>query len=110
MMSSGLNGQNFAFNGYLPIKEHARKQKLAELERKVIKDQQSQIFIETPYRNDSIVKSILNSISPRIKLCIAMGIGSVENKIKTKPILEWRKEINPVLHKVPQFHRRSSAC
>ena len=101
LMSSGLNGQNFAFNGYLPIKDNLRKQKLLELERKVFKDHQTQIFIETPYRNDSIVKAILASVSPRIKLCIAQDIGSKENKIKTQSILEWRRVKNPVKHKVP---------
>lgn len=100
MMASGLNGQNFAFNGYLPIDGKERKNAIKKLE-KISRDiHQSQLFIETPYRNDKLLQEFLRSLSDRTMLCIACDITLPTEYIATKSIGEWKKEtIN--LHKRP---------
>ncbi len=100
MMASGLNGQNFAFNGYLPVKDHERRIKLQLLEKKSIQENQSQIFMETPYRNNQLLKAIVESCLPETFLCIATNITLKNERICTKTIAEWKKEM-PDLHKQP---------
>ncbi len=101
MMSSGFNGQNFAFNGYLPIDSKERKRTIKTLE-KLSKDKnQSQLFIETPYRNDKMVVDLLQTLSPSTKLCIAADITLKEEYIRTLEIKEWKKTAKPNLHKRP---------
>ena len=100
LISSGMNGQNFAFNGYLPIHKKERKIKIIELEKKAKKENQTQIFIETPYRNNQLFSAILENCNLNTKLCIAMDITSKKQFIKTKTILEW-KNLNLNLSKVP---------
>jgi 16S rRNA (cytidine1402-2'-O)-methyltransferase len=100
MMSSGLNGQNFAFNGYLPIDKHERRKKIKELELISIKQNQSQSFIETPYRNDKMLEELLLSLSSNSKLCIACDISLPTEFIKTLSVDLWKKQI-PNLHKRP---------
>lgn len=100
LISSGMNGQNFAFNGYLPIHKKERKFKIIELEKKAKKENQTQIFIETPYRNNQLFSAILENCNLNTKLCIAMDITSKKQFIKTKTILEW-KNLNLNLSKVP---------
>ena len=93
-MSSGFNGQNFTFNGYLPIEKRKRADKLKYFEKIVSSKKQTQIFIETPYRNNQIYESILQTCSNNIKLCIACNLTSSNEYIKTKYIYEWKsKEI-----------------
>ena len=100
MMASGMNGQNFAFNGYLPIDKMERKKAIKELER-ISKDrQQSQIFIETPYRNEKMFSDLKATLTPGTRLCIAADITLPEEYIKTLPIAEWKKQ-QPDLHKRP---------
>tara|TARA_B100000809_G_scaffold266760_2_gene331307 strand:- start:41876 stop:42586 length:711 start_codon:yes stop_codon:yes gene_type:complete len=100
MMSSGMNGQNFAFNGYLPIDKSDRKREIKALER-ISKDRgQSQIFIETPYRNGKMIDDLKASLSPSTRLCIAADISLSTEYIKTHTIQEWSK-IKPELHKRP---------
>ncbi len=100
MMSSGMNGQNFAFNGYLPIDKSARKKALKELER-ISKDKnQSQIFIETPYRNGKMLGDLKAALAPSTQLCIAADITLSSEYIKTLTINQWKTE-NPDLHKRP---------
>ncbi|WP_339685185.1 SAM-dependent methyltransferase [uncultured Nonlabens sp.] len=100
MMSSGLNGQNFAFNGYLPIDKQERRKKIKELESSSIKNQQSQSFIETPYRNNKMLEELLLSLSGNTKVCIACDISLPSEFIKTLTVDLWKKQI-PELHKRP---------
>ena len=90
----------FSFNGYLPVKNAERDKKLRELENKVYKDDQTQIFIETPYRNQKMLESILKSCREETKLCVATGITTKDECIKTKSILHWKKE-KKELGKIP---------
>ncbi len=100
MMSSGMNGQSFAFNGYLPIDKGERKKTIKELE-KLSKDKdQSQIFIETPYRNEKLLADLKAFLSPTTSLCIAADITLSTEYIKTKEVKGWKNE-NPDLHKRP---------
>ena len=100
LMSSGLNGQNFAFNGYLPIDNSERKKSIKELE-KLSKDKnQSQIFIETPYRNEKMFTDLKSVLSPGTLLCIAIDISLPKEFIKTYTIAHWKRQ-SPDLHKRP---------
>lgn len=101
LMASGLNGQNFSFLGYLPIEKQERKEALKSLSSIISKENQTQLFIETPYRNMAMYEAILDSIAPNIKLCIARGIQSHSEWIMTKTINEWKNEAKPNLHKIP---------
>lgn len=101
LISSGLNGQNFAFNGYLPIDKIERAQKLKSLEQKVRLENQTQLFMETPFRNPSFFDDILKTCSADISLSVAANIGSETSYIKTRTIQEWRKVAPPDLHKIP---------
>ena len=100
MMASGMNGQNFAFNGYLPIEKHLRKRKIKSLENLSIKNDQSQIFIETPYRNGKLIKDFISTCSPSTRLCIACDVSLASEMIKTAPI-SWWKNNQPDLEKRP---------
>lgn len=91
LMSSGLNGQSFAFSGYLPVKADARRQALLDLEKASLKLRQSQIFIETPYRNDSLLEDILKTCQPGTRLCIAADITLESEFISTRTVAQWRK-------------------
>ncbi|MBN2173436.1 MAG: SAM-dependent methyltransferase [Bacteroidales bacterium] len=91
LIASGFNGQNFVFHGYLPIDKKQRIQKLTELERNIYKLDQTQIFIETPYRNNRMVEAILSACSRETALCIASNITAKDEIITSKKISEWRK-------------------
>ncbi|TMM28622.1 SAM-dependent methyltransferase [Polaribacter aestuariivivens] len=100
IMSSGMNGQNFAFNGYLPIDKGERKKAIKELE-KLSKDKnQSQIFIETPYRNEKMFADLKTTLSPTTNLCIAADITLPTEFIKTMSVQNWKRQ-TPDLHKKP---------
>ena len=101
VMASGLNGQSFAFNGYLPVEVPQRIKALKKLEQKVQNENQTQLFIETPYRNAKMIETILNALNPKTKLCIAAGITCAEEYIKTRTVAEWKKEKIPELGKIP---------
>lgn len=100
LMASGFNGQNFAFHGYLPAEQPDRERKLHQLENDILKRKQTQIFIETPYRNNHIVNSILTVCSPSLRLCIAANLTTEEEFVQTKTIAQWRKQTID-LHKQP---------
>ena len=100
MMASGFNGQNFTFNGYLPIDKSERKKKLIELEKLSGLKKQSQIFIETPYRNDKMFLDIIDVLNVNTELCIAADITLNTEFIKTLTVGEWKKQ-NPKLQKRP---------
>jgi len=102
IMASGFNGQNFAFNGYLPVKNGEREGKIKQLENKVYKEDQTQLFIETPYRNQKMLEAILKTCRPETKLCLASGITTSEEFIKTKTIAAWKKE-KIELKKIPMI-------
>lgn len=101
VMGSGFNGQSFAFNGYLPVEVPQRIKALKKLENKVWNDDQTQLFIETPYRNAKMFETIVNNLKPQTKLCVAAGITCPEEYIKTKTVAQWKKEKLPDLGKIP---------
>lgn len=100
LMASGFNGQSFAFVGYLPIKPDERSKALKKLETRVYSENQSQIFIETPYRNMKMLEEILRTCQPATRLCIAVDITLETEFIKTKSIKEWKTQL-PDLNKRP---------
>ena len=100
LMASGLNGQSFAFCVYIPAKTEERKSKLKLLEKISGQLKQTQIIIETPYRNDSLLKDILSTCSPSTRLCIAANITMPDAYIKTKTVSQWKKE-NLIIGKRP---------
>ena len=100
VMASGLNGQNFAFTGYLPVKTNERAARIRFLEKRSLLENQAQVFIETPYRNNQLMKSILETCSPETWLCIASNITLEKEWISTRTIAEWKREI-PDLNKQP---------
>ncbi|MDN3707700.1 SAM-dependent methyltransferase [Myroides ceti] len=100
MMASGMNGQSFTFNGYLPIDKSEKKNALKNLEKWSFERNQSQLFIETPYRNNQIVEDMLQILNPQTRLCIACDISLPTEFIQTKPIALWKKS-KPDLHKRP---------
>ncbi|MDR2084028.1 MAG: SAM-dependent methyltransferase [Bacteroidales bacterium] len=101
LISSGLNGQNFAFNGYLPIKPHEKEQKIKQLERISREFNQTQIFIEAPYRNIQLFQSLLKICNPNTLLTVASNIHCFNEFILTKPIFEWNLLPLPEIHKKP---------
>ncbi len=100
MMASGFNGQNFTFNGYLPIDASERKAALKKLERLSKEKDQSQIFIETPYRNEKMMTDLKSALTPTTKLCVACDITLQTEYIRTLEIKDW-KHVKPDLHKRP---------
>jgi 16S rRNA (cytidine1402-2'-O)-methyltransferase len=98
LMASGMNGQCFQFHGYLPIDSTERKKKLKELEADSQKRNCTQLFIETPYRNNALIKDILDSCREETKLCIAVDITATTEAIRTKTIKKWKQEA-PDIHK-----------
>ncbi len=100
MMASGMNGQNFAFNGYLPIKKDEKAKQIKLLENRIYTENQSQLFIEAPYRNTQLLDDILSNCQAHTKLCIACEITLETEFIKTLPISEWKKQ-KPDIQKRP---------
>lgn len=100
VMASGFNGQSFAFHGYLPIEQEERIKKLKVLEQRVYSEHQTQLFIETPYRNNKMAEDILHACRPQTKLCIAAGITCENEYIRTKTLKEWQGKV-PNLSKIP---------
>ena len=99
LMASGMNGQQFQFCGYLPIDNAARKARVKELETESATKKSTQIFIETPFRNNQLIKEILQTCKPSTRLCIAADITSPAEFIKTKTVGEWK--VN-----TPDFHKK----
>ena len=100
LMASGFNGQNFAFIGYLPIDSAERIKMLKRLEQRVYNESQTQIFIETPYRNQKLIEELAKNCQPTTKLCVAANLTCEDEWIKTLPIKQWAKE-KTELSKVP---------
>jgi len=100
LMASGFNGQNFTFHGYLPKEKNDRVRKIKELEKNIFQKQQTQIFIETPYRNQHLLEDILASCASNTLLCVACDITLPSEMIITQRIAEWQKKL-PDIHKRP---------
>lgn len=100
LMASGMNGQAFAFHGYLPIQKAERGKKITGLEKESMLRDQTQIFIETPYRNLAMFEDIIQVCEPGTELCIATDITLVSERIETRTIAEWRKK-TPDINKKP---------
>lgn len=100
VMGAGFNGQNFAFNGYLPIDPSERARRIKELENRVYSEDQTQLFIETPYRNRKLLEEILHVCRPQTRLCIAANITCEGEYIRTRTVKEWKGRL-PELNKIP---------
>jgi len=100
LMASGMNGQQFQFAGYLPIGVHEKIKKVKELETESQKKNCTQIFIETPYRNNQLLEALFKNCNTTTRLCIAVDLTSETEWIKTKTITDWRKE-KVDIHKRP---------
>lgn len=100
LMGSGFNGQSFTFHGYLPIDKPAKIKALKNLEQTAKTKQQTQIFMETPYRNNQLLEDALQNLHPETLLCIAANITAEDELIRTLPVREWKKQ-KPDLHKKP---------
>lgn len=100
LMASGMNGQNFAFNGYLPVDKNECKKTIKQLERHAEQHHQAQIFIETPYRNQQLLESLLKTLKPQTRLCVAVDLTIETECIKTKTVQEWKSQ-NVDFHKKP---------
>ena len=101
VMGSGFNGQSFAFNGYLPIEPAERTKRIKQLETRAYTEDQTQLFIETPYRNHKMLEELLRTCKPSTRLCIASGITCAKEYIHTHTIAEWKKIKLHDLSKIP---------
>lgn len=100
LMGSGLNGQQFAFHGYLPIEGDGHKVAIQRLERIALQTGQTQIFIETPYRNQRLLHALVQLVRPTMRLCIACNLTAADGWIRTKQVKDWQREL-PNLAKLP---------
>lgn len=100
LMASGFNGQSFAFQGYLPIEGNERTQAIKKLENRIYAEHQTQIFIETPYRNDKLADELIRLCRPSTRLCIASNITCDDESIHTRTMQEWKGKL-PDMHKKP---------
>ncbi|RUT78286.1 SAM-dependent methyltransferase [Ancylomarina longa] len=100
LMASGFNGQNFAFNGYLPIKSEERIKKIKQLESRSLNENQTQIFIEAPYRNNKLLEDLIQNCNSATKICVAMDITMESEFIKTLPVKAWKNQ-DIDMHKKP---------
>ena len=101
LMASGLNGQQFKFHGYLPSDKEDRIKKIISIENDSSKNHETQIFIETPYRNQHIFNDLISKLQDRTKLCVALDMSSENEFILTKNIKDWKKETTPDLKNKP---------
>lgn len=101
LAASGLNGQNFAFVGYLPQDAAQRTQRLRELEMLALRGGQAQVFIETPYRNAAVWDTLLKALQPGTRVCVASGLTLPQARIRTRTVSAWRREPAPVANDTP---------
>jgi 16S rRNA (cytidine1402-2'-O)-methyltransferase len=101
LMGSGLNGQRFAFHGYLPIEKGPRIAAIKQLEKESAQRDQSQLFIETPYRNDQLLADLLTHLGPGTRLCVAADLTAPTEYLRTLPLADWRR-----LPELPKLHKR----
>jgi len=100
LMASGLEGQRFAFCGYLPREKAEREKRIRELEQRSRRENETQIFIETPYRNDALLAALLETCAPETRLCVAIDLTLPEESVTTKPVSAWRRS-RPAIGKRP---------
>ena len=108
LMASGMNGQQFKFAGYLPIKDPERSKAIKELESESAKKNCTQVFIETPYRNNQLIEALLSICQPATKICIAVDLTGEKEFIKTRSVTEW-KTVKPDIHKRPAIFLLSAS-
>lgn len=101
LMASGLNGQRFCFHGYLPVAQDARDEKILQLEKRSRQENETQIFIETPYRNLRLLEALLRCCDAQTQLCIACHLTLADEYVSTRAIGEWRQNSLPAIHKRP---------
>ena len=101
LMGSGLNGQSFAFHGYLPVAEGERDAALRTLEDESRRLGRTQIFIETPYRNERMLEALLRTLKPETRLCVACELNTAGELLLTRPVREWKKAARPALARRP---------
>lgn len=101
VMASGLNGQGFAFNGYLPVDETDKVRRIKQLESRAVAENQTQLFIETPYRNAKMFATLIHTLRPSTRLCVAAGITTDAEYIRTLTVQQWHKMQLPDISKVP---------
>lgn len=101
LMASGLNGQRFAFQGYLPAKDNERRKALSDLESESRKRQQTQLFIETPYRNRALFEAVLQTCQANTRLCVATDLTLPGESVRTRSVAEWKKETPPDIERRP---------
>lgn len=101
LMASGFNGQRFCFEGYLPIEEGARRQRLKEMLRRIDREGQTQIFIETPYRNNRLLKELTEQLPGHILLCVASDITGPQQRILTRSLEQWKRANDADFNKIP---------
>jgi len=101
LMASGLSGQHFAFHGYLPAKDDARQRRLRELEADSRKAAQTQIFIETPYRNRQMLATLLATCAPQTRLCVATDLTTPAESISTRTVADWKRQPPPDIDRRP---------
>jgi 16S rRNA (cytidine1402-2'-O)-methyltransferase len=100
LMAAGFNGQAFAFHGYLPIDKAERKKTILKLEAEAVQKKSTQMFMETPYRNQSLLQTIVNACKPDTQLCIAANLTSPDAFVRTQSIRDWKAAM-PDIHKIP---------
>ncbi|GAB3828186.1 SAM-dependent methyltransferase [Hymenobacter jeollabukensis] len=101
LMGSGMNGQSFAFHGYLPIERGKRTAAVKNLERTALSQHQTQLFIETPYRNGQLLEDLLAALQPNTRLCIAANLTAPNEYLRTDTVAGWKKAGLPDIHKQP---------
>ncbi|WP_418982589.1 SAM-dependent methyltransferase [Alistipes sp.] len=101
VMAAGLNGQSFAFNGYLPVKPPERVKAIRFFERRARTEGQSQLFIEAPYRNDKLLEQLVQTLAPETRLAVAMDLTAPGEFIRMRTVAEWRREPLPAMNKRP---------
>lgn len=104
VMASGLNGQSFAFNGYLPVDAAQKAKRLKELEDRSRREKQTQLFIETPYRNAGMLEAMINTCQPTTMICVATDITLASESIQTKTAAQWKSKIKA--GKMPDFNKK----
>ena len=103
LMASGFNGQKFAFHGYLPVEAHRRAERIRALEARIYTEQETQIFIETPYRNEKLIDDLVRVCNPSTQLCVAVNITCSDEWIQSRPIKNWSKRPIPLQKKPAIF-------
>ncbi|UPL49407.1 SAM-dependent methyltransferase [Hymenobacter sublimis] len=101
LMASGMNGQSFAFHGYLPIERAKRVAAIKKLEQQALQQQQTQLFIETPYRNLPLLEDLLQTLHPGTRLCVAASLTAANELVRTDTVAGWKKAGPPDIHKQP---------